>query len=255
VSKHPWALDFQGYSICVSKSGPGALIYYQGASEPETAKIFRRLVKPEMTVFDIGAHFGEYVLIAHASGATQIHAFEPNREIFNLLSENVVRNSLPKTTLNNCAAFDCNGKLLLEQGDDPATCFVQKPISRAQDGSLELVRSLKLDTYCSDRKIRPDVIKIDVEGAELPVLKGARNTLRGHAPPILVIEVSWKNSAKYDYTPAQLFDFLARRGFQMYQCSLEHQLRPVRLDSMQKETANIIASKSFELLKRALSEN
>ena len=46
------------------KGGAGALIYYQGYSEPETARFLTAFLKPGMTFWDVGAHIGEYSLLA-----------------------------------------------------------------------------------------------------------------------------------------------------------------------------------------------
>jgi len=54
----------QGLRIRVPHGGAGALIYYQGFSEPQTARFVMRFLRPGMTFIDIGAHVGEYTLLA-----------------------------------------------------------------------------------------------------------------------------------------------------------------------------------------------
>ena len=68
------------------------------------------------------------------------------------------------------------------------------------------------------------VIKCDVEGAELPVLKGADQTLRGGRPTLL-LEVENRWTSRFDYSPGELFDWLSGLGYRR-QMVLPHGLEP-----------------------------
>ena len=81
VTREPWSLRLPtGQRILVLKSGAGALIYYQGFSEPETADFLLRFLGTGMCFLDVGAHIGEYSLLAApiVGAAGSVHAFEPN---------------------------------------------------------------------------------------------------------------------------------------------------------------------------------
>jgi hypothetical protein len=63
LCSEPWLLRLpNGMHIVIPQSGSGALIYYQGWSEPEVASFLIRFLSPNMTFIDVGAHIGEYVL-------------------------------------------------------------------------------------------------------------------------------------------------------------------------------------------------
>jgi FkbM family methyltransferase len=73
-----------------------------------------------------------------------------------------------------------------------------------------------LDGLCEPAGLdRLDFIKIDVEGAELGVLQGAEQVIAKFRPALLV-EIEARHTARYDYGPQDVADWLARRGYTMY---------------------------------------
>ena len=137
---------------------------------------------------DVGAHIGKYT-IPLAKLGVNVLAIEPDPENFNILKYNVLLNNVSdKVKLMNCACYSKNGhlKLYIESGSDVRSIF--------GDGKYILVKAKKLDTLIKENKIRPDLIKIDVEGAEKDVLEGSYETLQSYHPE-LIIEV-WNRNFK-----------------------------------------------------------
>src|SRR5665213_715101 len=92
VSGQPWKIRLRNdIDMVAPKGGAGALIYYQGYSEPETARFLTAFLKSGMTFWDVGAHIGEYSLLAARSVGSvgHVHAFEQQPKVFEFLLRNV----------------------------------------------------------------------------------------------------------------------------------------------------------------------
>ena len=182
-NKEPWLLEMpHGLSVLSPRSGTGALIYYQGVSEPETAGLLERIMKPGMVFFDLGAHIGEYTLLVSrlAGDSGRVHSFEPDPDLFELLQENVTRNKLGNVKLNCCAVTDCDGEASFNVCIDPASSSIAQDNNLRSDSSVRRtirIPTRNLDSYCWESDCRPRIIKADVEGAELSVLQGAQQLL------------------------------------------------------------------------------
>ena len=172
------------------------------------------------TVFDIGANMGQFVgLFSRLVGPTgSVHVFEPIPPTFLRLEKNIASQHLPgKIYLNQMALAD---------HDDLMTMYV--PNNHYTEGSLhkhlgngawigdqgpELsaysgIRVITLDHYCENNNVgKIAMIKCDVEGAELLVLKGgAKSLLR--TLPMLMLECYEPWTRDFGYKPQELFQFL-----------------------------------------------
>lgn len=152
-----------------------------GTYEPEQTRLFQEHVGEGATVFDVGAHVGYYtVLSAVLVGVTgRVRSFEPNPVNCDFLRRHVSLNRLGNAGIENVAVSDSNGTASFAFGTGSGTGRL------AADGTLE-VRTVRLDDYCSEHDIRPDFVKIDVEGAELSVLRGAGHMIGEHRPVIFL---------------------------------------------------------------------
>jgi FkbM family methyltransferase len=120
------------------------------------------------TLIDIGAQTGDSVLYFALRGAKKIYAFEPLTDNYEVLLSNVQANNVD-CDCYNVGLSDSETDLVVDIDGKMA-----KPISK-DDTSVEtkIIRMKRLDDY----KLSPDVIKVDVEGFEMDVLKGGLNTL------------------------------------------------------------------------------
>lgn len=159
---------------------------------PEEYEAFKAAVRPGATVLDVGANVGAYTaLFAQWAGPSgRVIAFEPApaavaglRELVRLngladrveIEESAVAGSVGTAAFTSDAASGANA--LAAQPGSPGTITV---------------RTTSLDAFCDARALSPDVVKIDVEGAELDVLRGARRTL---ASPRIAAFVEFHPSA------------------------------------------------------------
>lgn len=254
-NKSLWAFPLvNGLKIRAPRCGAGALIYYQGLSEPETADFILRFLKPGMVFLDIGAHIGEYTLLgSQAVGPKgQVHSFEPNPEIFRLLCENVESNSLNNVTLNNFAISDVDEETEFEVCHEPSISSLKSPLgSPSQRKVLDsiAVRSKPLDTYWLGHKIPINLVKIDVEGAEMLAFLGGKRLLESPDTysPVWIFEYAPHNYARFEYQADDLFRLLRNSGYSIWDYRRPN-LRPFVLGSQPKGTINLIAAKTPERL-------
>ncbi|MCP8315419.1 MAG: FkbM family methyltransferase, partial [archaeon] len=145
-------------------------------SEIYLAKIYNRFheIRNGDIVIDVGAHVGTFTLRAtRRVGNGLVIAVEPNPLNYKLLMENIRRNKLENTVALNLALSSYNGVARLYM------CGVMSSIMHHVSNEYIEVPVKKLDDVVNELKIeKVDMIKMDAEGAELEILKGAENTLK-----------------------------------------------------------------------------
>ncbi|MFM7128157.1 MAG: FkbM family methyltransferase [bacterium] len=187
-------------------------IYFLGAYEPVESYIFSLMLKPGLTVMDIGANIGQYSLLASkAVGETgQVFAFEPVPKNYNRLTNHISVNHIHNIKSNRMAVWNENGtvNLGLHQPED----LEQNAGSFAIGGQLGNVTApaIVLDDFIKSNEIRRlDLIKMDIEGAEGFALKGMMQSLARFKPAILM-EVNREACSHMNYNPQTFWDLLVR---------------------------------------------
>src|ERR1700674_3262639 len=146
------------------------------------------------TVFDVGAHVGMVAShMATCAGArAKIYSFEPHPEKFAALKARA--ELLPNLSVFNYAVSDSTAPVALYYGvissSDQASTICKDlatPSRLGEDVRSIEVQATTLDNFCAERKLRPEVVKIDVEGAESLVFKGADEVLA--TTPLLIFEL------------------------------------------------------------------
>lgn len=261
-----WACTSQPFSfpfrkdlvILIPKTGPGAGIFYQGSSEPDTTEFLNRFLRPGMVVLDIGAHIGEYTLLAAEKVGEhgQVHSFEPSPVIYPVLEKNVQINGFTNVFLNQLAVSNKDGELEFEISSEPSTSSIRNLVGTKVDSKLTYVKTVSLDRYCSDLKRKPDLIKIDVEGAEKYVLQSAHNILKLPLSdsPTLVLEYAPQNYARFNYQPSEILELLAFYGYQALLYLGGSRIDPFVSNSDLPDIVNIIATKQLSYLLHLLRQ-
>jgi FkbM family methyltransferase len=159
-----------------------------GGYERGTVRLFTELLNSKSCVFDIGANIGFYTLLAASlmEGRGEVHAFEPHPDVFGALSRNHELNGFRILHLNQMAMSDRDGQEALFLPADLAwTNASLIPGFTAQHDTIR-VNTVRFDSYCDKNAIRGvDLIKIDVEGAELKVFHGMGRLLDAWRPDII----------------------------------------------------------------------
>jgi FkbM family methyltransferase len=137
-------------------------------------------VGPEGIAFDIGANVGHYSRILRDRGCRVI-AFEPNPKIIARLRD------IAGIEIVEAAVSDQIGETAFYIDLRPEAFASSVHQLNGMEGQTEriMVPTVTVDAFCEERKIVPNFIKIDVEGNELSVIKGAQETIRRYHPYII----------------------------------------------------------------------
>ncbi len=168
--------------------GSGTHGCWLGTYESDKQQALRQFVKTGMTVFDIGANAGFYTLaVSRLVGAQgRVWAFEPSAENAEYLLKHIRLNRLHNVNLIQAAVSNKNGMTGFQTTDCHATGHIT-------DTGQYRVPAVSLDGLIAENVLPvPDLIKMDVEGAESLVLDGA-GTLLGRNKTILFIALHGEN--------------------------------------------------------------
>jgi FkbM family methyltransferase len=257
ITDRPYIIPFvNNLKISIPKSGSGACIYYRGLSEPETADFILRFLRPGMVLIDVGAHLGEYTLLAAQAveSTGEVHAFEPQVNLFAILSQNVQMNDFNNVILNRSAVSDRPGEIEFEVNDEPSVSSIRKHDAPSKHVKVVKVSCTSLDTYWSNQERKIDLIKVDVEGAEKFVFEGAKQLL-GLSPdeaPTWIFEYSLTGYAGFDYHPSELVELLSNYGYEVWRYSSAGKLSNFDPKSS-SELVNLIATKNKSYLQSQLT--
>jgi FkbM family methyltransferase len=157
--------------------------------ESPVLKKLMSLVNENSIFIDVGAHIGKYSLLL-ARRAKLVVAIEPDPISFSALKRAIMINKLRKKIVAlNIAVSDTDGQCFFYMHRSTVASSI-----KVSQGSFKIlvVKSMTLDSIAETLKLGVDVIKIDVEGAEVEVIKGAKNLLTQHKPK-LIMEV-WEDN-------------------------------------------------------------
>lgn len=225
---------------------PPVVAMNQRTYEPDDTRMLLALVEDGMGVFDVGANLGWYSLhIARRFSRCRVCAFEPIPKTRAFLERNAGHNDL-----DNLRVF-AHGlhreETVLTFHVDPAIMGAASSAPDASTGPLEVDCAVRrVDDVRVDLDLAVDVMKVDVEGAELLVLEGAEQTLRRDRP-ILMIELLRIHAAKFGYHANAVIDRLAALGYACFTTA------DGRLDSFDRMTDQTTET-NFFFLHRAKHE-
>jgi FkbM family methyltransferase len=175
-----------GLQWCLNPSDyTQAELFWTGETDRWDIYHVKKLLRPGSTMFDIGANFGSYSLQICEGLATKcnIHCFEPTLETYKRLVQNIHLNGFSEKISAHCVGLSDEpsvGGLAHQVGNSGASRIVST-------GEGQQVSLINLDTFCEANHIdQLNFIKMDVQGFEPRVLRGATATIERFRPPMLV---------------------------------------------------------------------
>jgi len=179
--------------------------------EPDVAHVLRQHLQPGGVFIDAGANVGFYSLLASSlvGPSGQVYAFEPMPVAHACAKRNLEQNRSSNVVLFHAALGAARAEADIYWNGDNHTLSSL----RARDGVDQVCgrcQVLALDDMVADGSISrsPDVVKIDVEGSEMDVLKGAQRLIRGSRPPLLIIELNRNTQPSFGYEPEAIIGFV-----------------------------------------------
>lgn len=166
-----------------------------GAYEPSTLRAFAAYCRPGSVVVDVGANIGQYTQFASRLVGAQgtVIAFEPVASTAALLDASMKRLGLTNVVIEHTALSDSVGtaEFIFAKEGDKLACLADGGHYLSDDAEApvlrETVSTTTLDEYVRQRGLRRvDVVKIDVQGAELKVLRGMNEVLSQWRPAVIV---------------------------------------------------------------------
>lgn len=189
------------------------LIYFRGSYEVRETRLFKQLLRPGDTVVDIGANIGWFTLVASRQVSTngKVISFEPSSTVYRQLQRTISLNNLTNVVTERLALSDENGIAVLEGTQHNAGegsivgWLTREDVSQAK----EAVETMRFDTYYESQNLgHTKLLKIDVEGAEMKVLRGMERVLKAKACKYLLIEVDNEHLLEIGSSCAELVSFL-----------------------------------------------
>jgi FkbM family methyltransferase len=170
--------------------------------EEQLPQVLRKLLKPDSSALDVGAHIGSFtsllLQIAPKGRHVAIEA-SPSKAAW-------LRKRFHNVDVHSVAASDANGTATFQE-DTQLSGFSRLSTEAANDHCISYtVETCRLDSLLSGRDL--DLIKIDVEGLELSVLRGATETIKRCRPPIIFECGSEYALIDQGISRRELFDFL-----------------------------------------------
>lgn len=204
---------YPGNEICRS-------IFVTGRYEPNEFSWLDRVLKPGMTFLDVGANLGLYTIFAarRVAETGRVIAIEPSSREMERLRKHVEQNLLSNVSLLPVALSDCSAEAVLlvaaasHAGHNTLGSFGYN----TQLEHREKVRAVRLDDLMESAKLeRVDVIKMDIEGAELAALRGGALTLAKYRP-ILLMELSDRALNHQKASSTEVLSLLADYGYDVF---------------------------------------
>jgi FkbM family methyltransferase len=189
--------------------------YYEPDYEAENFNFFRKNVKKNDVVIDIGAQLGLLTkLFSDLTGTNgRVHCFEPTPSTFKLLNESIALNNLFNVTSNQTAVCDITGmaNILISSIKADAGNTLSKDDSVNRKGVL--TEAVSIDDYLKKKEIpKIDFVKIDAEGAEFLVLKGMKNALE-NSRPIINLALHPKTIKNMGHSLDLIYDLLKENNY------------------------------------------
>jgi FkbM family methyltransferase len=200
-------------------------------------KRFLRLYRGSVCL-DIGAHIGVYSLMLANLGASTVFAFEPAPPTFLALCRNVEHEK--RIVPLNCAMGESVGEIPLSFPVDPeSSALASRDLSITNvpmiPAQVITTNMTTVDVFCLSEGVKPDFVKIDVEGFELEVIQGGKATFCGTTPPKAI---QFEFNTHHLRRRQRLSDFADLLPHYRFFRLASHSLRPLELD---QHLSNIFA--------------
>ena len=194
-----------------------------GTYEILETRILQTLARSSSVIIDIGANVGYYTVLLAKSQPSGgfLHAFEPFPASYDVTSRSVAKNDLTqKVKVSKTGLSDNPGKSVIYIPKTSGTSAASMKVLHPEETNVEVEIELEtLDSYFDKNQVsNVDLIKIDVEGAELFAIKGGWETIRTYRPFVFA-ELLRKWSAGFGYHPNEVVEMFKNEDYKCFEVS------------------------------------
>jgi FkbM family methyltransferase len=218
----PLAVSFNGIPVFLEPRGSIAGDIWAGLRcEKHEVSFILSAVEPGMIFFDVGANVGLFAISAAKKiGGKGVFAFEPCSSTCELLDRNLQLNRLADVNVAQIALGEAVGEGVLQInacGKDGLNTLGQATHPDSKVVGREYVRITTVDIFMKDHNVpRVDVMKVDIEGAELMLFRGARDLLERADAPLILYEGFGSLTRGFGYHPVEILWFLESCGYSLF---------------------------------------
>lgn len=190
--------------------------------EPPVSQELIARLKGAKVFADVGAHLGYYGCIAGTVYPDlKLFLFEMNHNLVELIERNLAANKLDSAIVVNQAVSDRRKQISYADGSVDAGLSMTDAGDHSGDEGAVTAEAVSLDEFFGEKGVDPDVIKIDVQGAEMEALQGARKIIeRRH--PVIFLEVHPKLVGSFGVSVPDIYRFLTNNGYDQIYLINEH---------------------------------
>lgn len=207
---------------------------FKKKNDAEEIRLLRRLIRPGMVVYDIGANIGFYALLLSrlVGEKGRVVCFEPDTVNFSRLEQNTRDNK--NVGIFQQAVSDKTGILNIYRSKLLNVDHRTYPVNNYE--AVEEVRAVSIDDMLQNRLVPPpDIIKIDIQGYEMSAFRGMQNLLK-QAASLKIVAEFWPHGFRRAGTSSlEFFDFFKGAGYH-FQMIAEDSLKPLHREFVEKHS-------------------
>ena len=187
--------------------------------EENVIDVLAKYLKSSKCFVDVGAHIGYYTFLASKlMSSGNVFSFEMDEINYRLLEKNFKLNKSKNAHIYNLAISDSTGVINYARNSgqpDPTLSSEEKSLD-IKNGESVSIKTVSLDDFFKNIDPKPDIIKIDVEGAEMQVLKGMKQLLKKEDIKIF-LEVHPERLSEFGLSVKKVISFLMDRGYNVFE--------------------------------------
>lgn len=194
-----------------------------GSYEEEDEPVLFNLLSEESIIFDVGANIGWYsLLFSKKMPRSKVYSFEPITETYGYLVANIALNGATNLSHFNLGLSEKEQLSTFYYFPGGSVLASERNLINCSKATKRICQMESLDCFVSNHNIENiDLIKCDVEGGELSVIKGGINSIKKFLP-ILFIELFERWTLQFDYRPDDLIRTLRDIGYECFLAKGNH---------------------------------
>lgn len=179
------------------------------------------MIKKDDICLDLGACYGETAIWMQDNGAREVYVFEIDPVNFSFLLNNILKQKSPNAIhpVRNAVSNTSGDVYLVQNHFNPGASSISS--TKPQNGQYEKIGCVTLDEFCEHRQIKPNFIKMDIEGAELDAINGAAGLFAAYRPKFAIcIYHKWEHRWQIPLRLKELcedYDFYVKKSHPIYE--------------------------------------